>query len=394
MWFLWTATTSGTATFQTCGGVTPDSKIAAWLNNNGGACPSGTQLAYNDDACALQSRVVFAVTSGTTYFLQIGAFTEGVTYTGTFTIAILPPPPPVLNDDCTTPTAIAGPGSYAFDIRAATTGAQGQTEALCLFFAQTGIVRDAWWAYTPTATGTATISTCGLLTSGTDTKIAIYDGSGCPAAAAIACADDVCGLTTEITWNVVCGQTYTIQLGGYPYVTPQDLAGSFTIVEVGSTCSTPPTAYCFGDGTGTACPCGNSGAAGNGCANSLFAAGANLTASGTASISADTLVLSGSNMPNSSALYFQGTTQAGAGLGTVFGDGLRCAGGSVIRLGTKNNAANASSYPQGGDPSVSVRGAVAAPGTRTYQIWYRNAAAFCTADTFNLSNGIQVNWGA
>jgi hypothetical protein len=155
------------------------------------------------------------------------------------------------------------------------------------------------------------------------------------------------------------------------------------------------TPYCFGDGTGTACPCGNAGAAGNGCGNSLFAQGANLAATGVASVSADTLALNGTNMPNSSALYFQGTTQSNGGLGTVFGDGLRCAGGSVIRLGTKSNAGNASTYPAAGDLPVSVRGAVPGAGSvRTYQVWYRNAAAFCTTDTFNLSNGLSITWGA
>jgi hypothetical protein len=97
-------------------------------------------------------------------------------------------------------------------------------------------------------------------------------------------------------------------------------------------------------------------------------------------------------MPNSSALYFQGTAQAGSGAGTAFGDGLRCAAGSVIRLGTKNNVAGTSSYPVGGDTSISVRGAVTAGATRYYQVWYRNAAAFCTTSTFNLTNGLSVTW--
>jgi hypothetical protein len=151
--------------------------------------------------------------------------------------------------------------------------------------------------------------------------------------------------------------------------------------------------FCFGDGSGTACPCGNSGSSGNGCASSVNAAGAHLSAIGTPSLAADTVVLSGANMPNSSALYFQGTTQVAGGAGTVFGDGLRCAGGSIVRLRTLTNAAGASSYPGVGDPLLSVRGMVTMPGVRTYQVWYRNAAAFCTSSTFNLSNGLEITWG-
>src|SRR5690606_19654939 len=100
----------------------------------------------------------------------------------------------------------------------------------------------------------------------------------------------------------------------------------------------------------------------------------------------------GSGMPNSSALYFQGTSVLNGGSGVAFGDGLRCAGGSVIRLGTKNNTSGASQYPAAGDPSVSVRGLCTAGDFRVYQVWYRNAAAFCTASTFNLTNGVSLTW--
>jgi hypothetical protein len=117
-----------------------------------------------------------------------------------------------------------------------------------------------------------------------------------------------------------------------------------------------------------------------------------LTGSGIASISNDTLSLDGTGMPNSSALYFQGTTQTLGGSGSVFGDGLRCASGSVIRLGTKTNVGGASSYPGGSTP-ISIKGADASGNTRTYQCWYRNAAAFCTPSTFNLTNGGEVTWG-
>src|SRR4029077_9931881 len=53
------------------------------------------------------------------------------------------------------------------------------------------------------------------------------------------------------------------------------------------------TAFCAGDGSATACPCGNAGGLGRGCGNSTNARGALLFGSGTASLAADTLVLHG-----------------------------------------------------------------------------------------------------
>ncbi len=153
--------------------------------------------------------------------------------------------------------------------------------------------------------------------------------------------------------------------------------------------------YCAGDGTGTACPCGNNSPVGQGrgCLNST-GVGAQLTATGNASIASDTLVLHGAGMPMASTgLFFQGTAQTSGGAGAAFGDGLRCAGGTVVRLATKPIAAGASAYPAAGDPAVSVKGGVtSAASTRGYQFWYRNSAAFCTASTFNLTNGLWLTW--
>jgi hypothetical protein len=157
--------------------------------------------------------------------------------------------------------------------------------------------------------------------------------------------------------------------------------------------TSPGTPYCFGDGSGTACPCGNTGAAGNGCASSVNVNGGNLTATGAASIASDTLVLLGSGMPNAAALYFQGTIQSGGGNGVMFGDGLRCVSGTVIRFDNKINVGGASQYPEPGDASISVKGMNVAGNVRNYQSWYRNAdPAFCTPDTFNLTNALQVTW--
>lgn len=153
--------------------------------------------------------------------------------------------------------------------------------------------------------------------------------------------------------------------------------------------------YCFGDGTGTACPCNNHSAVGAqaGCLSSIGNAG-KLAPSGLPIVSADSLSLNSSAMPATVAcLYFQGTLHENGGLGSLRGDGLLCTAGTLIRLGTRTNVAGASSFPGGVGPSVSVRGGVgAAGGTYYYQTWYRNAAAFCTPDTFNLTNGVAVTW--
>jgi hypothetical protein len=177
-------------------------------------------------------------------------------------------------------------------------------------------------------------------------------------------------------------------------VTLRFLVGSASLLGIDNLEYTRDTAigYCFGDGTATPCPCANFGAPGRGCANSVVPQGGQLLSSGSAVISADTWVLHASGMPNSFALYFQGTAQENGGNGTAFGDGVRCVGGTIVRLGTKNNVGGASQYPEPGNLSISVKGGVTAPGMRTYQVWYRNAAVFCTPSTFNLTNGWQVNW--
>jgi hypothetical protein len=173
-------------------------------------------------------------------------------------------------------------------------------------------------------------------------------------------------------------------------VTPTDhdaLAELFDVVEGGSV-----SPFCFGDGTGAACPCGNSGAPGQGCANSAQSGGAVLAASGTASTLNDSLVLQTSGMPgNATCIFLQGTTAVAA---VPFGDGLRCVGGTLIRLGVKASSGGAASYPGSGDLPVSVRGAVPTNGgMRAYQVWYRdNNATFCTSATYNISSGVSVNW--
>ncbi len=158
----------------------------------------------------------------------------------------------------------------------------------------------------------------------------------------------------------------------------------------------PFTPFCFGDGTlATPCPCGNSGSPGHGCAHSTNASGALLAASGTTS--PDTVVLSASGeRPSALTIFLQGNVNTSAGL--VFGDGLRCADGLLVRLYVKNAVAGSTSAPQGADPSITARSAAHGdpilPGTsRYYQTYYRDPnPAFCPPGTFNATNAVRIDW--
>ncbi|MBL8857249.1 MAG: CHRD domain-containing protein [Planctomycetes bacterium] len=155
------------------------------------------------------------------------------------------------------------------------------------------------------------------------------------------------------------------------------------------------SSFCYGDGAGTACPCGNVSIVGQtaGCVNSFGLAG-RLDSSGLASVSGDSLVLTGTQVPNGPGLYFQGTGSFGGGNGIPFGDGLLCAGGTIIRMGVVFAAGNTSSYPGGTTPGpINVVGFNAAGDSRTYQLWYRDGdPGFCTVSTFNLTNAVRVVW--
>jgi hypothetical protein len=160
----------------------------------------------------------------------------------------------------------------------------------------------------------------------------------------------------------------------------------------------PGTVFCTGDGAlATGCPCGNTGAQGHGCANSVNPQGALLEATGFTQpdpgTTNDSVVLHGSGMPATSSTVYLKSTGSNPN-GAVFGDGLRCVTGSLIRLRTKINVGGASRFPEPGEPSLSAAGGTP-PGsgvTAWYQVYYRNAGAYCTTGTFNMTNGVSVVW--
>jgi len=142
---------------------------------------------------------------------------------------------------------------------------------------------------------------------------------------------------------------------------------------------------------GVACPCGNSASDGAGCANGS-GAGALLWASGSVSVtSADLFLHAQSLIPSQPGLYFQGNNAINSGVGTLFGDGLRCAGGGVRRLQVVFADATGNSQTS---VDLPANGAVSPGDTKHYQLWYRDPDLSPCGAGFNLSNGLSVAWEA
>ena len=159
------------------------------------------------------------------------------------------------------------------------------------------------------------------------------------------------------------------------------------------------TPYCYGDGSlSTNCPCFNFGTYRNGCANSSNPSGAALVSTGDPLLDSVVLTSSGER-PTSLSIFLQGTIELPQGV--IFGDGLRCVGGTLKRLYVKAASAGIVTAPGSGDPSIRVRSSalgdtIPSGSMRFYQVYYRDpSASFCSnppGDTFNVSNGFRILW--
>ena len=139
------------------------------------------------------------------------------------------------NDECSGAIAVSD-GATAFDTTTAT-GSAVTIPSSCAADGGTSMVRDLWYRYSPTCTGTATVSTCGAASF--DTRLAVYPGSSCPSSATpvLACNDNdaTCtGGSSKLTFAATAGASYYIRLGGASTGAP----GTLTVG-----CSAP----CVGD---------------------------------------------------------------------------------------------------------------------------------------------------
>jgi hypothetical protein len=173
------------------------------------------------------------------------------------------------------------------------------------------------------------------------------------------------------------------------------------------------TDFCTPGQNGTTnCPCNNPPAGtGKGCANfgpSTSGQSASLTATGTASVSADTLkfMATGTN-DQVLCVFLQGTSSLQTGL--TYGAGLMCIPIGGMKTLYHGNAGTGEpmgqiTRPGASDPSVSTRSAalgdtITAGLTRFYMVGYRDKNAHLAGNcgssqaTKNSTQGVSIVWG-
>ncbi|MFN0244891.1 MAG: hypothetical protein ACKVWV_18565, partial [Planctomycetota bacterium] len=74
---------------------------------------------------------------------------------------------------------------------------------------------------------------------------------------------------------------------------------------------------------------------------------------------------------------------------TPFGDGLRCFGGSIVRIATKVGNA---SYPETGETPLHLKVPTQVGAKSYYQVVYRDAVPFCTFESMNTTNALEILW--
>ncbi|MDP6764391.1 MAG: lectin-like protein [Planctomycetota bacterium] len=383
VWFCWTADADGCATLTACG-LSPnvDTKIAAYP---GCGCPApGSALACNDDApctTAFESQIEWPVSTATTYTLQVGTFPGSPPGPGSFDITIAACPTPVLNPQN---------GHHYLVVNNAPSWTQARDDAAATSFlgvpghlVTLSDLQEDQWVYFQLAGGNLGNAWIGL-----------YQDQNAPD------YSEPSGGWRWVTGEPVTHENWTAgepndgagaeHYGGYwpadqwnDYQVADGAVGRY-VIEYDTRTGTP---YCPGDGSGANCPCGNFGAGGEGCANST-GAGAVLAGMGSQDAVADDLqfVLSQA-LPGQPALLFSGMNSVNGGSGVLFGDGLRCAGGSVKRLGVR--VPDGSGAAEWG-PGLAPMGQWGPGDVRYFQGWYRDPQGSPCGANFNLSNGVEV----
>jgi len=382
VWYTFTAATSGFHRFTSCGQLTFDTVAAVY---DGNSCASPV-LACNDDGCGTQSTVDFIALAGNSYLLRMGGYFANGFGTGTVTLEFVPPVINPANGHAYQLLAgsswtVAEQTAVALGGHLVTVNDQAEQDWLVLNFHNVGGVDvDVW-----TGLNDVVVEGTWEWISGEPVTYTNWDLNE---------PNDSGGIEEYAALRKNNPLAFWNDLADAPagfHANPRGLA-EIVLTHSGDS-------FCASDGTfidhTTPCPCGNTGAPGNGCGHSFDANGANLSATG--NIPNDDIVLHSQFEPVSSFTLFMQHANAGD---TIFHDGVLCAGNPLIRLRGRAAVAGEAFFPNSNfandsTTTLSIRGGTF-PGSgdvRRYAAWYRNASStFCPPATANVSNGWVITW--
>ncbi len=353
VWWRWTAPATGGYKVSLCGTIAIQTRMAVYDGTN---CANLNQITCAAANCTLQSFVLFNAVAGQQYLLRMGNRMMGSNGgNGNFTISTNPCPgiqddTYEQNDDCANAAPI-GNGNYPG-----------------LFVSKVDI---DWYEIPVPDTATVTIDVLFSHAAG-DIDIFLYEVCGGNVVANSGSANDDEQIVHQNTTG--CLQFYKLRVEHY-------------LPDQNSECNTY-TMNIVGSGTGG--PTCNIGT--NYCSSFPNSTGqaAVMSASGSAGVAANNLVLKGSPTPDQPGLFFYSAGQTNGGSGLPFGNGLRCAGNAgnpIFRLpvvnGSNNKHAFAVDYnnlPLGGD--------IVPGSTFHFQLWFRDPMG--GGALFDLSDGYSI----
>ncbi len=228
IWYLYTASCSGVATFSTCNQADFDTDLILMVDDN---CGAQVALAINDDVggCLGNTSILSApVTAGTTYLLSVGGFGAGDAGSGTLTVSCAPA---TANDLCENAEPLAVNSSVTFNNSANSNSASDPIFS-CIF---SGVgFGSTWFSVVPESTSIFLDTSAS--TGSTDTVVAVYSGD-CGSLVEVACNDDIdlgagLFLSNLLAEGLTPGDEYLIRVSTFAEASAGDI--TLEVTDAGS----------------------------------------------------------------------------------------------------------------------------------------------------------------